>query len=259
VATLTEKIASELREQITAGAIRPGGKLPTEPELMRQFEASRGTVRAAVKELVQAGLVIPVPGRYGGMVVREHVMVDCYAWRDDLPSISNSEADLFMSTARAQGREPSQVFSVRIEAMPQEIADLLEVAPDSPAVVRRCHRFINGVPHSIQDSWYAEWLCDKVPQLRSPQDVPQGTTRLLADHGYHMVAAISGKTARMPTPEEADLLGLPRTGGTPVLCEMLTAYTAERPIRVSAGVFAGDRVRLLSVHGDATVLARIRR
>ncbi|GAA2389067.1 GntR family transcriptional regulator [Catellatospora methionotrophica] len=254
-----QRIAEQLRRQIDDGGLPPGAKLPTEEELQAAYGVSRPTVRDATDVLQAAGLVERRPGRGGGVFVREQVMIEAYAWRDDQPMSTTSEADLFFRTVREQGHEPSQEFSTRVEPMPADYAALLHVDVGSTAAVRRCLRLVDGVPHSIQDSWYPQWLCEKVPQLFSPHNIAQGTTKLLRERGYHQVAALTTTSARMPTPVEAVLLQIPVVAGTPVLHNVLTGYTADRPLRISAAVFAADKVRLISAHGDIETIARLRR
>ncbi|GAB4060147.1 hypothetical protein GCM10028775_74500 [Catellatospora paridis] len=136
-----------------------------------------------------------------------------------------------------------------MEPMPADFAALLHVETGSTAAVRRCLRFVDGVPHSIQDS----------PELFSPHNIAQGTTELLRERGYHQVAALTTTSARMPTPIEAALLQIPVAAGTPVLHNVLTGYTADRPLRISAAAFAADKVRLVSAHGDIETITRLRR
>ncbi|MFJ2772477.1 FadR/GntR family transcriptional regulator [Streptomyces sp. NPDC087300] len=55
--TLAAEVLSTLRRQITEGAWPVGGRIPPEPELMRQLGVARGTVREAVRALAHAGLL----------------------------------------------------------------------------------------------------------------------------------------------------------------------------------------------------------
>lgn len=50
-------ISEQLRQQIIDGEYTPGAKLPSESELIEQFQASRITIRRAVANLVRQGLV----------------------------------------------------------------------------------------------------------------------------------------------------------------------------------------------------------
>ncbi|CAM4034915.1 GntR family transcriptional regulator [Bordetella tumbae] len=54
---LAQGLVEDVSERIRGGQIRPGEKLPTESELMRQFGVSRTVVREALSRLQAAGLV----------------------------------------------------------------------------------------------------------------------------------------------------------------------------------------------------------
>jgi GntR family transcriptional regulator len=57
ITPLYAQIADELRKQIHLGSYEPSGLLPSEASLGAQFEVSRVTVRLAIGQLVQQGLV----------------------------------------------------------------------------------------------------------------------------------------------------------------------------------------------------------
>jgi GntR family transcriptional regulator len=254
VPPLYRKIADELRSRILGGDLRPGDRLPAERALMQEHGVSRNTVRQAAALLVNEGLVQHVPGRDGGMVVRERVTLTFHASRVEMPAGPRSESDAWFGEVRAQGHEPTQDFACAVVALPDEIAVRLGVPAGSDAARRRCVRYVDDVPSSVQDTYYPMDLCREVPELLSPRDIPQGTTQLLADRGHVQVAYEDEVLAAMPTPEEATLLGL--TAGTPVLRYTRTGFSAARPIRVSVSPMAGDRNRIVYTLGDAEVIQR---
>jgi DNA-binding GntR family transcriptional regulator len=57
------RIAAELREHITTGALAPGDALPSEATLVRDYGVSRGTARQALSELEGTGLIAAVHGK----------------------------------------------------------------------------------------------------------------------------------------------------------------------------------------------------
>ena len=57
-----QEIADRLRAQIDSGALPPGERLPSEPEIVRMFDASRNTVRLALALLTNQGLVVTRQG-----------------------------------------------------------------------------------------------------------------------------------------------------------------------------------------------------
>ena len=52
-----QQIADDLRAQIEAHDLHPGEQLPTELQLRERYDASRNTVRDAIKRLISLGLV----------------------------------------------------------------------------------------------------------------------------------------------------------------------------------------------------------
>jgi DNA-binding FadR family transcriptional regulator len=62
-------LADDLRAQITSGRLRPGQRLPTEPELCARTGVSRSTVREALRLLASQHLIITTRGVTGGSFV----------------------------------------------------------------------------------------------------------------------------------------------------------------------------------------------
>lgn len=59
-------VAEALRQRIALGGFEPGDRLPTERELAATFGVGRNTVRQALRELAEEGLVSTTLGRSGG-------------------------------------------------------------------------------------------------------------------------------------------------------------------------------------------------
>lgn len=235
---LYRKIASALRAEIISGVIGAGQKLPTEHQLVERFGVSRDTVRLATAQLVNEGLVVRIPGRKGGMTVRDRLMLTFHASYAEDPGAPRPESDAWHAEVRAQGLAPSQDLECRIIKLPSEIAERLGEPDGAAAVLRRCLRHVNGHPSSIQDSYYPMWLAERVEELLSPEDVPHGTTKLLADRGFVQVGFLDIVSTRMASPEEARLLEI--GSGTPILIKSRTACTSTRVVRVTVEAMIGD-------------------
>ncbi len=59
---LYEKVSNDLRKKIYSGELKAGERLPTEQELMERFEVSRITVKRALEDLKNEGLIYRVRG-----------------------------------------------------------------------------------------------------------------------------------------------------------------------------------------------------
>ena len=55
--SLPKQIANEIEKAIKNGSLKVGSKIPSEPELVKEFGVSRNTVREAVQALIQAGVL----------------------------------------------------------------------------------------------------------------------------------------------------------------------------------------------------------
>jgi GntR family transcriptional repressor for pyruvate dehydrogenase complex len=64
-----QQFAEKLRFQITSGVLRPGDRLPTEPQLSTQAGLSRSTVREALRLLASQHLIVTTRGVAGGSFV----------------------------------------------------------------------------------------------------------------------------------------------------------------------------------------------
>jgi DNA-binding GntR family transcriptional regulator len=93
------QLAETLREQIVGGAYGAGSLLPTERELMAQYDLSRVTVRAAMDMLATQGLLRRHRGK-GTFVAPQRV-------RHDLSVLSG-----FYDALSAQGMEPASKLGV---------------------------------------------------------------------------------------------------------------------------------------------------
>jgi DNA-binding FadR family transcriptional regulator len=67
--TAYDRLASSIREQILSGELRPGDRLPTEPELSNHYHVSRNTAREALRALASQGLLAVKRGVRGGTFV----------------------------------------------------------------------------------------------------------------------------------------------------------------------------------------------
>jgi GntR family transcriptional repressor for pyruvate dehydrogenase complex len=68
------EVAGRIAAAIREGALRLGDKLPSERALVGQFQTSRPTIREAVRQLVEGGILVVKPGAGGGMFVVDELV-----------------------------------------------------------------------------------------------------------------------------------------------------------------------------------------
>ncbi|MEV7012854.1 GntR family transcriptional regulator [Streptosporangium sp. NPDC051022] len=234
---LYQLVASELRRAIYSGALGPGDQLPTEAELMSVHGVSRNTVRLALGELVNEGLITRTPRR--GTVVRERRPLLIHPQRELQSQPQGTTREAFAWAVSQEGRVPTQNIEVSIVQPAEEIASRLELADDEFAVVRRRLRFVDGQPYNTNDSYFPLSLVAD-SEIARPGDIERGANRVLAELGHLQVRMVDDIWARMPNSSEAERLRL--QSGTPVVVYVRVGYDgSDMPVRVAVSVLPADK------------------
>ncbi|MER6003963.1 GntR family transcriptional regulator [Nonomuraea angiospora] len=238
---LYERVADTLRTSIERGELAPGDTLPPEQELAERHGVSRQTVRQALQQLTNEGLLSSGRGR--GRTVRSQARLRWHLSHFEHRGGHSADADAWATEVQDQGRVPLQEVSVGLEIPPKAVAERLNLdAERDIVVVRRRVRYVDDVPFQVADSYFPEDLA-RGTALMQPKSVsaPGG---LLASIGHPQHRLVDEIQVRMPTKDESARLGLP--AGTPVAEHMRTGYNAEgRPVRVMVTVAPGDRHTLV--------------
>lgn len=235
--TLYQQVASELRRAIYSGELRPGDPLPTEADLMRKSNVSRNTVRLALGELVNEGLISRTPRR--GSVVRERRPLLLYPQKELEPQPEGGRQEAFARAVAEVGRKPSQDIEVAIVEPPEDIATRLALPDGELAVVRRRLRYVDDQPFNTNDSYFPLSLVQN-SEIARPADITRGANRVLEELGHPQVRMVDDISARMPTSEEVSRLKL--EPGTPVVVHVRVGYDPEdMPVRVAVSVLPADK------------------
>jgi DNA-binding FadR family transcriptional regulator len=139
-------LADDLRLQITSGRLRPGDRLPTEPELCARCGVSRSTVREALRLLSSQKLIITTRGVTGGSFVAQPNA-------SELAESLSAGVRLLLATAAVgvtdlmEVREMLEVPAAGLAARRRTEADLerlrstmFDPENDEPAVRHSAHR-----------------------------------------------------------------------------------------------------------------------
>ncbi|MBN1847548.1 MAG: FadR family transcriptional regulator [Deltaproteobacteria bacterium] len=84
---VSERVLDQLKEAILLGEFKSGEKLPSERELISEFQVSRGVIREALRALEMTGFIMTRQGPSGGSFVTDL----------SFNNLSNAFLDLFMS------------------------------------------------------------------------------------------------------------------------------------------------------------------
>jgi GntR family transcriptional regulator len=236
------QIADDLRQQIESGGLEPGQQLRTELELREHYNASRNTVRDAIKWLTNLGLVETKPGQ--GTFVVQKIAPFVTTLSGD-PTIGSDEGTVYLSEARLQNRKPtSSPPQVEIQEASADMAATLKIPEGAEVISRHERRFIDNTPWSMQTSYYPMEFADRgAERLRRARNIDEGTVQYLADTlGIHQRGYRDWITVRAPNPNEADFFKLPPDGRVSIYEITRTAYDGNgNPMRVTVTVYPADR------------------
>ena len=226
--TLYYQLHTELVEQIESGKIGVGDRLPSEADLVRDYDVSRTTARRALDELRREGLVRREPGR-GTFLVSPRL-------RSDLAYLYS-----FSEEIEHWGYEPgARLVSQKETGAAKTIAKRLGVEPGEEVLYVRRLRLADGQPIFLCDSY--------LPIVRFPElrDADYGTVSLreLFENttGRKFARAQQWIEAAAAPRDVAGLLDI--EAGTPVLkIERVTFVDGDEPIENVEAFFHPERYR----------------
>jgi GntR family transcriptional regulator len=256
-----KQIAEDLRRQIEAGELAPGQQLRTEIELRDKYNASRNTVRDAIKWLITRGLVETRPGQ-GTFVVEK--IVPFITTLTGNPKTGFAEGNPYepptTSGSRTTGGEGDPDYNeevaatrrspsgteprVEIQKAAAPLTDELRIEEGALIISRHQLRSIDDTPWSLQTSFYPMKLAELgASRLLHAANMPEGTVSYLsATLGINQVGWRDMITVRAPDVTEAAFFELPDDGRVAVIATRRTAFDEHgNPIRVTVTVYPADR------------------
>lgn len=222
------QIMRDLKEQIIAGKLAPGGQLPSEAELTKRFAVSRVVVRQALQILDDQGLIRRVKGK--GSFVSEEIADDA------TPHISGSLEDLIHIGPDTRIR----VVEYRLVKPTPDLAELFAVDADSDIFYVQRVRLVGDRPLAVLSNYvpYEVGACLSLSELEREPLILLIETRagFKIDWASQMFEAVAAdeELARLL---EVDLL-------TPLLKLTLTVYTSDaRVVDLAEVYYRSDRYK----------------
>jgi len=204
---LYHQLAEQLTAAIEDGRLKPGDPFENELALADRLELSRPTVRRAIAELVNRGLLVRRRGV--GTTVASSVIHR----RDELTSLYDDMV--------RKGRTPTtEVLSFDSEAIDPVAAAALDLPPETPLLSVERLRTVDGTPTALMHNWLPPRFAD------IDRDELEGGSlyALLRQRGAKPVIAHQTVGARRPDARERRLLKL--SSGDPLLTMSRRAYAA---------------------------------
>jgi GntR family transcriptional regulator len=239
-------IADDLRAKITSGELAPNDKLSTEGELSVQYEASRNTVREAIRRLTDEGLLESRPGQ-GTFVARRVNPFVTVLTADPKTGFGGGDTAAYLSEVLSTHREPTNsVPKIEVMTVSDAVARLLDVPPGSQVVSRSQDRYIDGIPWSRQATFYPmDFIQKGATNLLMAVDIEDGAVRYLADEiGVRQTGYRDWITGRLATEEEQAFFGI--THNAAVFVDSRVPFDQNNaPMRLTVTIYPIDRNQLV--------------
>lgn len=236
------EIADDLRRRIHAGEWAAGQTIPRMIDLVAEYNASRSTITAVIRELEGEGLLISIKRK--GTVIME-----ARPRRRIVRGVSVHRRRLLeggYSFAATQPGEPTWTHHVpptrRMEPIPPRPAVLLGLKPGDLAFRRRRVTSPEGEPpFTLSDSWIPVPILEAAPRV-GEQGPPGGYLDAIEAAGHGPLSWHEVTRARMPEREEAALLGIPVRVPVLEICRVSVSASTGAPVEVTVMVIPSDRV-----------------
>ncbi|MBY6067396.1 phosphonate metabolism transcriptional regulator PhnF [Leisingera aquaemixtae] len=230
-----KSIAIALTDDIAQGRYETGGKLPAEAQLATRFGVNRHTVRRALAEMSEQGLVHSRRG--AGVFVA--------AKPTDYPI---GRRVRFHQNLTREGRNPAkQILTLETRVASAREAKALHLDPGAEVHVYDGLSLADGQPIALFQSIFP---ADRFPGILDALQEQRSVTAALQKFGVEDYTRIETRiTAKLATATQA--LHLRIAEGSPIL--RTTGVNADpqgRPVEFGRTWFAGDRVTL-TVGGES--------
>lgn len=251
-------IAEDLRRRIESGELPAGAQLPNEDKLVENYQASRNTVRQAIRWLINRRLVESRPGQ-GTFVVEINPVVTTLSadWKSD-KGLSGGEGRAPFEEAKARDINASAdpLLTVEPRFAVGIVATLLQVKQGTGVILRQKRRYIDNRPWSLETSYYPMKYIDQgAALLRSKSDIEQGVVAYLNEKlGVRQMGFRDHIVVRAPDDDEARYFQLPDDGTVSVIVIFRTGYAESpegpAPFRLTINVYPADRNQFVINSGE---------
>lgn len=226
---LWKSVSSELLEELHAGKFAT--QFPGELELARRYGVSRGTIRAALKPLRDAGHITAHPGKKPTVVAgRSTAFGPIYS---------------VLASIRDSGMEHSSVVLEQQLVVAPEMADRLSLPPDAALFHLSRVRLADGEPIGLDQVWLPGFTAAKLldADFRNASLYGELDRRC----GVVLDGGVEQLTAVLASPAQAAQLGC--AGGAPLLLIERTGCHRARDIEFRRSYVLGDRVSIATAFG----------
>jgi len=229
VVPLYRQLKHLIEEEINTGRWKPGDKIPAEPELSSRFGVSRITVRAALNELSEEGLLVKIQGKGTFVTNRKS------------KKLLTIDISSFSEFCRQNNMKPQRRMLFKAKEKADEADTELLGLPSGSDIIHIARvLYADDVPLIIAD----DRIIDEYAYLLN-EDLENGSLNAkMLGSGISKLSSIS-RTVEVctATATEAEQLSI-KIGAPLLLIRDITADETGRAVRRTKELIVGDKVRI---------------
>jgi GntR family transcriptional regulator, phosphonate transport system regulatory protein len=228
--TLWRRIADDVEQEIIAGVYAIGERLPGEVEIAQRFDVNRHTVRRALAELAERGLVRAERG--SGTFVEPRRIAYPIGTRTRFSEIVGGAGREVGGRLMADSEEPAS----------GAVAARLRIPVGAPVVRLEILRSADGLPICAGTTWLP---AKRLPGVAQVYRAKRGMTATLAQFGIRDYRRHSTRISATSA-DALDAQRLRTVPGRPLLLvDSVDVLPSGEPVLTSRSRFAPDRVELV--------------
>lgn len=229
------QISEDIEMDIETGRLAKGDRLPSEMVLAAQFGVNRHTLRRAINELAQKGLLEATPGR--GTFVR-----------GDRIAYPIGRSTRFSQAIAEIGREPGGrlLGYATVRATPV-VAEMLAIEIDSEVVQLEHLRAANELPLCLSTAWFPADRFAGIGEAYAKFETITDSLQSFGVTDYQRLRTLI--TSRAANGSEREHLGLER-GASVLVIDSINTDNDGRRIQAGHSRFAAERVQLVVDNND---------
>jgi len=226
---LYQQLKTKIKDSIISGQLKQGDKIQTEEELSKVYNVSRITVRSAISELVDEGMLVKKQGK-GTFVSRTKID------REIIKFLS------FSSACRVKGLTPSSKVTKKdiIDPTKDQI-DSLKLGKNDKLIRMQRIRFANDEPIMVENNYFSynnySFLLDEEHLNNSLYEVLSKKYNITPSKGVSSIEI--AKAAE----DEAEYLKIHK-GSSLLLIKGVVYDEKNIPIHISEEYIDGDKYKL---------------
>lgn len=225
IVPMYKQIINILNGKIERGELKAGDKLPSEAELVAQYKVSRITIRSAIRELEEDGLVVRSQGK-GTFIAPKKKLYSA----DDRVGFTHS-CQQAGKEATTKVEDVSWIYPTLTDM------EFLEVDEDVTILCTRRLRFVDGEPTMIETNHYNSNFA-----FLESEDLENSLYDVLQKHKITLGKSIRTLEVVYANSQEANLLNIKKG-------EALLLFTDKhhdengRPLFISKQVYCTERLK----------------